>query len=334
MVSVFLAFFDQSLLTLLQVVVAFLVTAYMVLGLLLFAYWRGYLSENLIMRADKKLYGGNSRRSCSPWKGTIEEIVLAFSDQQLLTGLGILIAGFFQAWAHDLDVYHWNFVIYLAWLSSTVHLMTLAFLRDRFNNQNLFRNVRLCLMLLIFALIIVALTPTTTWLSPASPVRCFWQPGEFSVIAHRPPFPDLSTIYISDYTTIFNSLLNYLNFILVLLWRISLLFDSNREWLRLKGRAKFENMLERNARKSLRGRRFGNWLMYRAIVYIYIPFVVVAEIMDSFMVVIIALALTLFRGTIKIVDLKRRASAHVQDEESTMGFGQILPLLFFSNPHS
>lgn len=54
--------------------------------------------------------------------------VLALSDQQLVTGLAILITGYSQRCA--MSGYHFDLVTDLAWFSSTTHLSTLAVLQE------------------------------------------------------------------------------------------------------------------------------------------------------------------------------------------------------------
>ena len=78
------------------------------------------------------------------WVPVIEKLVLSLSDQQLLTGLAVLIAAF---WTHcTISVYHFAVVNDLAWLSATVHLITLAVLRDYLLQKPVLRNWRVVLM--------------------------------------------------------------------------------------------------------------------------------------------------------------------------------------------
>ena len=53
------------------------------------------------------------------WMPVIEKVVLNLSDQQLLTGLSVLIAGF--ATHCSISAYHFEVVSDLAWFSSNVH---------------------------------------------------------------------------------------------------------------------------------------------------------------------------------------------------------------------
>jgi hypothetical protein len=59
-------------------------------------------------------------------KKAVEGVILALSDQQLITGLAMLIAGFVKC---DISVYLFNNVFALAWFSCTTHLATLTVLK-------------------------------------------------------------------------------------------------------------------------------------------------------------------------------------------------------------
>ena len=87
------------------------------------------------------------------WVPIIQKLVLSLSDQQLLTGLAVLIAGF---WTHcNISVYHFALVNDLAWMSSAVHLTTLSVLHDYLLKRPTLRNWRVVLMVAM-ALLLVA----------------------------------------------------------------------------------------------------------------------------------------------------------------------------------
>ncbi len=89
------------------------------------------------------------------WIPVIEKLVLTLSDQQLLTGLAVLIAAF---WTHcSISVYHFALVNDLAWFSSNVHLVTLSVLRRHLLANRVLRNWRVALMVAM-ALLLVAST--------------------------------------------------------------------------------------------------------------------------------------------------------------------------------
>lgn len=66
----------------------------------------------------------------------IEKIILNLSDQLLLTGSAVLIAGF---WTHcSISVYHFVLVSDLAWFASICHLTTVAVLEDYLRGRPMF----------------------------------------------------------------------------------------------------------------------------------------------------------------------------------------------------
>ena len=103
----------------------------------------------------------------------LEKFILALSDQQLVTGLAVLIAGYISPCS--MSIYHFNIVAALGWFSSTTHLSTLAVLRVYFIEHPRLRNCRVVAMLFVFALLIVAQGVTVaSRLDNSVPVRCAW----------------------------------------------------------------------------------------------------------------------------------------------------------------
>lgn len=74
----------------------------------------------------------NRAKSSQKWSAAIESAVLMFSDQQLVTDIGILVSGFTQLLC-SLSAYHWQVIVDLAWFSSLPHLTTLTALRAFFS---------------------------------------------------------------------------------------------------------------------------------------------------------------------------------------------------------
>lgn len=73
-----------------------------------------------------------------------EKVILNLSDQLLLTGTAVLIAGF---WTHcSISVYHFALTSDLAWFASNVHLITLAVLFQYLQDRPVLRNWRAFLM--------------------------------------------------------------------------------------------------------------------------------------------------------------------------------------------
>ncbi len=74
------------------------------------------------------------------WVPVLEKMILNLSDQQLLTGLSILVAGF--STHCSISVYHFSIVGDLAWFSANIHLTTLTVLGNYFLERPGVRNWR------------------------------------------------------------------------------------------------------------------------------------------------------------------------------------------------
>ncbi|KAF2188167.1 hypothetical protein K469DRAFT_90243 [Zopfia rhizophila CBS 207.26] len=88
----------------------------------------------------------------------LSRFVLILSDQQLVTGLAILIGGLVGRCR--ISLYEYQMVTALAWFSSTTHLATLSVLRSYFINHHTVRNWRVVgmvasMILLIFSEVMV-----------------------------------------------------------------------------------------------------------------------------------------------------------------------------------
>ena len=94
------------------------------------------------------------RRKRDFWVPVIEKVILSLSDQQLLTGLAVLIAGF---WTHcSISVYHFALVNDLAWFSATTHLTTLNVLQGFFMENKVLRTSRVILMAVMGILLVAS----------------------------------------------------------------------------------------------------------------------------------------------------------------------------------
>ena len=113
--------------------------------------------DRLVHEAVKKVSSfefANSRRKF--WIPIIQKLVLTLSDQQLLTGIAVLVAAF---WTHcSISVYHFALVNDLAWFSATVHVITLGVLPAYFHSpeRHVQRNWRVALMIVTACLLIAS----------------------------------------------------------------------------------------------------------------------------------------------------------------------------------
>lgn len=85
------------------------------------------------------------------------------SDQQLVTGLAILISGYFQ-FQNGLSFYHWQIVTDLAWFSSVVHIASLPYLMRYFEKNRWLWYIRVFLMSGLAIMLAVGMVPN--WISP------------------------------------------------------------------------------------------------------------------------------------------------------------------------
>ena len=93
------------------------------------------------------------------WSEALQNSVLAFSDQQIVTGIAILVSAYVQI-SCGLQVYHWHVAVDLALFSSITHLTTLTCLRDYFRQRKSLRTIRLIFMATIGVMLSAALGTT------------------------------------------------------------------------------------------------------------------------------------------------------------------------------
>ena len=104
-----------------------------------------------------------------------------FADAQIFTSLAILI-GAYASLSCDIVAYHWQYMIYLAWLASITHLASLSFLRNHLANNPVKRAWRLVAMCIIQVMLSVAVGLSMTfaedpWVNGRGgrPAHCYFQ---------------------------------------------------------------------------------------------------------------------------------------------------------------
>jgi hypothetical protein len=317
-------------------------TAYLVLLLAVAAYVGGFLPGQYLRRADRLVLYANNRNEHSRWREIFESVTLSLSDQQLVTGLAILIAGYYEMLNNNLSVYHWNIVINLAWMSSAVHIASLTLLRDVLNKGPTLRNVRVAGMLLLFMLLTTAMWPLRRMDVPlGTPVKCLWRSRPWN--AHlATDYTNIATDYIhssensgSNYTKLDpDRMITVLMLLCAYIWKLSQLFSSSKGWVRKWLVAKPQAATERLMRRVLLSHR-PNWLVrpaYLMLTQAYIVTVVYVEMAESFAAVIMYLCMALPWGTFCIFYYRNVVPGEVKDGESTLSFGQLVPLLLLILP--
>lgn len=106
---------------------------------------------------DCKYASSTGRRSSGNL--TVFQVVLAMSDQQLVTGLAITISGYSQL-VYGISFYHWRLITTLAWFSTATHLATLLFLGDYLKTNTYIWYARIFCMTALAVMLAVAIVPT------------------------------------------------------------------------------------------------------------------------------------------------------------------------------
>ena len=150
-----------------EVITGFMATAYITLAMVIVHYLFDHGEtrnpvDRVIIDGAAGLWKSIISDRAKPtehWSIAIEAAVVMFSDQQLVTGIGILVSGYTQI-SCSLSTYHWQIVVYLAWFSSLTHLTTLTALREFFRKQPTLAYWRVFFMGCTITLLGTALGPT------------------------------------------------------------------------------------------------------------------------------------------------------------------------------
>jgi len=317
---------SRLMLTRAQILLAFIATACFVVLLALTAYIGGFLPIHFLRRVDRRIFGANSRHEDTRWRTVIEGLMMSLSDQQLVTGLAILVAGYCEMMNSDLTLYYWRIVTHLAWLSSSVHIASLTLLRDVLNKHPTIRNVRVAGMLVLLTLLTVALWPTRFLSSypdtmSSIPAKCFWTSTYLTPRAFTSS-PDP------------NWILTLVMLWFAYVWKLSQLFASSRDLARQWLVARPEAAIERFMRRAVSTRRskWFKWPAYKILTLCYISFVAWAEFAESFVASIIYLCMALPYGITAIMKSRSTADDEVIAGERTLTFGQLVPLFLLVLP--
>ncbi|KAG9764664.1 hypothetical protein KCU73_g857, partial [Aureobasidium melanogenum] len=270
------------------VILAFLISAYTSFAAVLIAYFTGMVEDELLTSLDRRIVRIRSRISHHPRiHETIRHVVLLLSDQQIVTGIAIMAAGFVGLHSGQMSVYHYQIVLYLAWLSSSVHLSALTLLRPFLNEHHGLRAWRLLGMVVLFIMLIVGLVPTVSYdwgiiYSPATdtslpdaiqatgwgiPAICFWGKTYSDGVNDDAP-------------------IGYLILVLSYVWKTGDLFLWPRQlyhqWIRRPVEISMTSLLSITAKNYLRSRK-SRWLWcFRISLMACIPLLAFMEVMASF----------------------------------------------------
>ena len=128
--------------------------------------------------------------------------MLAFSDQQCITGIAILLSGYSQLLnlqnVKPMTVYNWRMVVDLAWFSSITHLTTLTCLRHYFRQRRALSVFRIACMTVNAVILAVSIGPTGWQIFDAGkPAWCLFDSSWISTVGDSS-----SIVYNSLYMSI------------------------------------------------------------------------------------------------------------------------------------
>ncbi|KAF5009952.1 hypothetical protein FDECE_3859 [Fusarium decemcellulare] len=289
-----------------------------------------------------------SARSLEARKEAIVQFILTLSDQQLVTGMAILVSGI--AHQRDLSGYEYCIMVTLAWFSSTTHLATLHALRTYLRGQKVIRTIRVCgmgcvLILLVYTFsVMVRVTYSPNLLTV--PVQCLFSdagdnlndnlnretpnksdPGKFIG-----PFLGLVLIvfsYLARIADLFFEL-GIMSILITCASRISK-SDFTTDELPLS-----RIILERRARETTRQRLRTLGCLEQSIYYIqrswhlYVSAVGVYN--ESFLSSFTKVAFSFSYGVGQVVLYRWRFNIDLMADANYMGFGQIMALFLLVLP--
>ncbi|KAH7062874.1 hypothetical protein BKA63DRAFT_587235 [Paraphoma chrysanthemicola] len=335
------------------VILGFSITAYLTLLLLFLHYLtvHNVRRTNVANAVDEGVLTFLRNRVIS-WKPSrrfeyaMEKSVLILSDTQLVTGLGILIAGYSQLQC-GISAYHWQIMVFVAWFASFSFLSAMTFLEGYFQTNNNMRLIRVGFMVILASMLIVALLPTGSrnWLNmfhqgegyyPSLSTACFYKQLLMKSFVSNSGPKIWSMVF-----SIFVVIVSYLQCGIRL-------FDpgaqASHKYLRAWPGWKIKKALYQVERKILHsGTQARLWLVpYLASYAIFVCCRAFYDIVGSMLLEVIWLSFAIAWGTIKVWTTRAAAQftfdgAEItinQDvsEENTWSFGQTLPLVLILLP--
>jgi hypothetical protein len=108
-----------------------------------------------LRRALRKHRGETHLRRCALWRKVLGSLILAFADQQLVTGFAILITGWIFYNGDRFTGAHFSLIVYLSSLSSCSHLAAIVTLRQYFIDNPALAALRI-VFIAAFAILLAA----------------------------------------------------------------------------------------------------------------------------------------------------------------------------------
>lgn len=277
----------------------------------------------------------------------LERFLLALSDQQLVTGLAVLIAGYMKMCS--MPIYYFNIVASLAWFSSGTHLATIGALREYLISHPVLRNWRVIAMLAVLALLILAQPPAWTYRDGSNLIFCIFHGAGIWI-----SFPNLVTLI----TTMGFLVVQYSQ-------RIARLYSLDLDWniseslievfAKLLSRGNYQDpsrktvaemnagkpkdsisALIRKEREDNRHARFKSAMLNcegRLKAYAIATIFIANELSHGFASQVTVMIFDLTYGLANTIILRTGTpSEGIEGDQNEMGFGQLVPLFLLLLP--
>ncbi|KAL4918441.1 hypothetical protein BDW62DRAFT_200821 [Aspergillus aurantiobrunneus] len=313
----------------LGVLIGFLATAWATFLILLFHYFSASReSSNLLDISLRQLVRGTLHwNPTGNWDKPLRTVVLAMSDQQLVTGIAIMISGYYQLHC-SLSLYHWQIITNLTWFSSITHLATLPFLQQYLRQHKYIFYLRVFFMSGLTMMLAVAIVPTASawpFVPLSAPVKCLIDSANFDFNIHTGGAYTIITEFV---------LLSALLIRLVRMFSVSK-HTSIRvlRFLRDTWRKSIVYFMERLPRFPRWVNLFTAPLLVFCLVFLILAHAVV-DLVRSGIFEVLWLLFSLIWGSIRLFTVRGLLSEHAElaEEEDQWGFGQLVPVLLLLIP--
>ncbi|KAI5920579.1 hypothetical protein F4810DRAFT_412524 [Camillea tinctor] len=304
--------------------------------------------DEIVLRGMRKLLMIGSPQNRRPiisasLQRVFEKCVLSMADIQIVTGVGIMTAGYVSR--AELSAFHWKMVVYLAWFSCTSHLSALTFLGNYLVNRPISKIVRLCVMFGLLVLLVVALIPTGHFYW----YRILWVLEHYSELSNKdinyydldaPPSAN-ATCYLNAtfgpeqsrgrdmmIISVFLLVVGFISRLCRLLkptpW-IARYFAPHALISKVLGSAAFFQRCFGTARTDER-------FVSNIVVAAHFVFCILVDLYTSMLSDVCFLIVSHVWGTISIEDLRRILAHSTLAQDRTWSFGQVLPVVLLAGP--
>ena len=262
------------------------------------------------------------------WQPIMEVLSLALSDQQILMGISILVTGFIKHCS--ISAYHFELISDLAWFSSNTNVTSLIVLQIYFSEHPSLRNWRVCLMLVLFVFLMVALALEghrqwyDSWNCPA---QCLFD--EFLVEVGGEPARSMTSsmaILIYSYSVSVAQLLKPYGFDLFFFERLVRKMERSVASLQ-------DGMVSSSSKAGLTSYATSILLLpvWAFMTCLKKAFIGITAIVDSVVVALCSDVVWFALGLWDLLALRNIPREEIKGNENAWGFGQVVQVLLLTS---